>query len=157
MDDWHVHASTCHGLISSRGVSVGHVFTRTARTWPPSPRRCSCGLRAHGDEGPAHPAVRSVAFLHHGNSLPRLPGLDVHDVVGHRDRRGAQQVDVEGVERSDLEPVADRFVDVVGEPRQGVVVGHLGGGAPQLHVTLAHVLVGRGGVQAEPAVAPEVA
>jgi acyl-CoA thioesterase II len=26
VDDWHVHASTSHGLISSRGVSVGHVF-----------------------------------------------------------------------------------------------------------------------------------
>ena len=27
VDDWHVHASTSHGLMSSRGVSVGHVFT----------------------------------------------------------------------------------------------------------------------------------
>jgi acyl-CoA thioesterase-2 len=26
-DDWHVHASTSHGLMNSRGVSVGHVFT----------------------------------------------------------------------------------------------------------------------------------
>ncbi|HKA83393.1 MAG TPA: acyl-CoA thioesterase domain-containing protein [Acidimicrobiales bacterium] len=26
VDGWHVHASTSHGLISSRGVSVGHVF-----------------------------------------------------------------------------------------------------------------------------------
>jgi len=28
VNDWHVHASTCHGLISSRGVSVGHVFAQ---------------------------------------------------------------------------------------------------------------------------------
>jgi acyl-CoA thioesterase II len=28
VDDWHVYAFTCHGLLSSRGVSVGHVFTR---------------------------------------------------------------------------------------------------------------------------------
>jgi acyl-CoA thioesterase-2 len=27
VDDWHVHAATSHGLMSSRGVSVGHVFT----------------------------------------------------------------------------------------------------------------------------------
>ena len=27
VDDWHVHAFTSHGLMSSRGVSVGHVFT----------------------------------------------------------------------------------------------------------------------------------
>jgi acyl-CoA thioesterase-2 len=27
VDDWHVHAFTCHGLMSYRGVSVGHVFT----------------------------------------------------------------------------------------------------------------------------------
>jgi acyl-CoA thioesterase-2 len=27
VDDWHEHASTSDGLISSRGVSVGHVFT----------------------------------------------------------------------------------------------------------------------------------
>jgi acyl-CoA thioesterase II len=27
VDDWQVHAATSHGLMSSRGVSVGHVFT----------------------------------------------------------------------------------------------------------------------------------
>jgi acyl-CoA thioesterase-2 len=27
-DEWHLHAFRCHGLISSRGLSVGHVFTR---------------------------------------------------------------------------------------------------------------------------------
>jgi acyl-CoA thioesterase II len=27
VDDWHVHAFASHGLMSSRGVSVGHVFT----------------------------------------------------------------------------------------------------------------------------------
>ena len=27
VDDWHVHAATSHGLMSSRGVSIGHVFT----------------------------------------------------------------------------------------------------------------------------------
>lgn len=26
-DEWHVQVFTCHGLMSSRGVSVGHVFT----------------------------------------------------------------------------------------------------------------------------------
>ncbi len=26
-DEWHLHDFTCHGLISSRGVSIGHVFT----------------------------------------------------------------------------------------------------------------------------------
>ncbi|MCU1452343.1 MAG: tesB [Acidimicrobiales bacterium] len=26
-DDWHLHALTCHGIISSRGLAVGHVFT----------------------------------------------------------------------------------------------------------------------------------
>lgn len=26
-DDWHLHDFTCHGLISSRGVSIGHIFT----------------------------------------------------------------------------------------------------------------------------------
>ena len=25
-DDWHLHDFTCHGLMSSRGVAVGHVF-----------------------------------------------------------------------------------------------------------------------------------
>ena len=25
-DDWHLQEFTCHGLISSRGLSVGHVF-----------------------------------------------------------------------------------------------------------------------------------
>jgi acyl-CoA thioesterase II len=26
-EDWHVHDFTCHGLMSSRGLAVGHVFT----------------------------------------------------------------------------------------------------------------------------------
>ena len=26
-DRWHLHDFTCHGLISSRGLSLGHVFT----------------------------------------------------------------------------------------------------------------------------------
>ncbi|NLD77130.1 MAG: acyl-CoA thioesterase II, partial [Acidimicrobiales bacterium] len=25
-DEWHLHTFRCHGLISSRGLSVGHVF-----------------------------------------------------------------------------------------------------------------------------------
>jgi len=27
-DEWHLHAFRCHGLISSRGLAVGHIFTR---------------------------------------------------------------------------------------------------------------------------------
>jgi len=27
-DEWHVHEFTCHGLMSSRGLALGHVFTR---------------------------------------------------------------------------------------------------------------------------------
>jgi acyl-CoA thioesterase-2 len=26
-DAWHLHDFTCHGLLNSRGVAVGHVFT----------------------------------------------------------------------------------------------------------------------------------
>jgi len=25
-DEWHLHAATCHGLLGSRGVSIGHLF-----------------------------------------------------------------------------------------------------------------------------------
>jgi acyl-CoA thioesterase-2 len=30
-DEWHVHDFTCHGIMSSRGLAVGHLFTSTGR------------------------------------------------------------------------------------------------------------------------------
>jgi acyl-CoA thioesterase II len=104
-DDWHVHASTSHGLMGSRGVSVGHVFTAGGAHLATVSQEVLLRPARPAESG-SPTAPHSVALLDHGDPLPRLPGLDVHHVIGHRDRRRAHQVDVERVERSDLEPVA---------------------------------------------------
>ena len=74
-DQWHLTAMVCHGIISSRGLTVGHVFTEDGIHVPRCPRRSSCAAAATPRrKGRRQPVIGSRAMtstlvlLRHGQS-----------------------------------------------------------------------------------------